>query len=171
MVQLDNAGALQQKALMDHFDLLTTRLQNMALSPAGLAIGSVSKKTMKIVNTITYLAGGVFKSKTTAAVPFTATTDDITNSASAIQEACYLVSIKNSDASVVVTKGTTAGSGLSVVPDTPTGHTPVAYAKIAVAAGATPFDATSDDLDAAHLTVTYVDLGFRAANFGTTATV
>lgn len=139
---------------------LLKSLRNMALSAAGLAIGSASKKTFKIVNTVTYLSDGVFKSKTTAAVPLTATTHDIAANASSVQEACYLLTLA-ANGDVTVTMGDIAtGSGNAKLPELPATGTPIGYVRIAVAAGSTKFDATSDDLDAAHLTCTYVDLGF-----------
>jgi len=90
-------------------------------------------------------------------IGFTATTDDITADAAKIQEATYLVYL--SDAGVItVLKGATADEDLSVCPDLPAG----AYGKmgevlIQVAAGATNFDASTDELDEAHLTVVFTD--------------
>lgn len=131
-------------------------LRNCALSSAGLAI-SGSKKKVLIGNTVTYLSGGLFKSKTTAEVGFTATTHDIAADASTVQEAVYAVSLQ-ADGTPIITMGAIAtGAGAAVRPQTPLGETLIGYVRVAVAAGATSFDATSDDLDAAHLTVTYTN--------------
>lgn len=147
------------------FDWATSKLKvlkgggvsNLSLTAAGLAIGT-SKPTVKIANTVTFLIAGVFKSKTTADTAFTATTHDITALAGSVQEAVYLVSL-NASGTVTLTKGTTAtGAGTALVPATPTGNAVVGHVRVAVDAGATDFDASSDDLDAAHLTVTYTDL-------------
>ncbi len=130
---------------------------NVGLSPAGLVIGSSDASTIKITNTVVFLNKGVFKSKSTAETAFTATTHDITALAGSIQEAVYLVSLQ-ADGTGIITKGTTAtGAGNAVIPDTPAGETAVGYLRLAVAAGSTDFDATSDDLSAGHLTDTYVD--------------
>lgn len=148
---------------------LRTNSLYCALSPAGLAIGTSSKKKILITNTTTYLSNGVFKSKTTAETAFTATTMDITNSTTTVQEAVYLVSL-DSSGNVTITKGqTTTGSGNAVAPATPTSKTPIGYVRIAVAAGATPFDASSDDLDSAHLTCTYTDICGRTPASAVTA--
>lgn len=150
---------------MDQFDHLHTRLSYMAVSSAGLAIGSSSKKAVKIANTVNYLHAGIFKAKTTAEVAFTATSHDIAANASTVQEAVYLLSVI-ADGTVTVTMGDIAtGAGNAKIPEIPSGKTPIGYVRVAVAAGSTKFDATSDDLDAAHLTVTYVNLGYLAPRF------
>lgn len=134
------------------------KVGNVCLSDGGLAIGSVSKKEVLIANTVIFLVKGVFYAKTTAEIAFTATTHDITAVAGSIQEAVYLYSV-NAAGTVTVTKGTTAtGAGNAAIPSTPAGTTAFGYLRIAVAAGATDFNATTDDLDAAHLTDTYVDI-------------
>lgn len=161
-----NAGkALNQQNLMDMFDLIHTRNKYRALSAAGLAIGSVSKAKILIANTVTYLHNGIFKSKTTAEVAFTATTHDIAPDASAVQEACYLVCLA-ADGTPSITMGAIAsGAGNAKLPAIPSDVTPIGYLRLAVAAGATLFDATTDELDEAHLTDTYVDLGFLCERF------
>ena len=63
------------------------------------------------------------------------------------------------DGTATLTAGTVAtGSGNATVPAPPSGECMIGYVRVAVDAGATPFDATSDDLDASHLTVAYVDM-------------
>ena len=158
MDALDAKYGLHNQDMMTGLDARNTAQRYQCFSLAGLAIGSVSKKTLKIVNTVTYSSNGIGKSKTTAAVAFTATTHDITASASTVQEACYLVTLA-SDGTPTVTMGTVStGAGTALLPSVPSGGTPIGFARIAVAAGSTIFDATSDDLDAAHLTVTYYDI-------------
>lgn len=133
---------------------------NLCLSAAGLTIGTVANTKVKIANTVTYLIGGVFKSKTTAEVAFTATTHDIPANASAVQEAVYVLSL-DGDGTPTLTMGLiTTGSGTAPIPDPPAGQAVIGYVRIAVAAGATPFDASSDALNAGHLTVTYTDVAF-----------
>jgi hypothetical protein len=155
------ALALNSQDLMTHLDARMTSLRYMCLSSAGLAISSAgsAKKKVKISNTTTYLVNGVFCSKTTAEVAFTATTHDIAANASSVQEACYLLTLV-ADGTPTITMGTVStGAGTALLPSVPSGGTPIGFVRIAVAAGSTIFDATSDDLDAAHLTTTYVNLG------------
>lgn len=149
----------------DQGALITSLLNSQlyrCLSAAGLAIGSVSKKTLKIVNTTTYLHNGIFKSMTTQVPVFTATTHDIAANADSVQEAVYLVcqGATSSDLCTVHMGAIATGSGNAKFPEIPSGKTVIGAVRVAVAAGATKFDATSDDLDAAHLTVTYYDIGF-----------
>ena len=165
MLALQKVEGLSTQPLMDLFDEINTQIRNMALTDPGLAIGSGSKKLVKIVNTVKFLSDGVFKSKTTAEVAFAATTHDIAPNADSIQEACYLMTLA-ADGTPTLTMGDIAtGSGVAVLPERPATGTPIGYVRIAVAAGATLFNATTDDLDAAHLTVTYVNLGFLGARF------
>lgn len=141
--------------------LITAQLYR-CLSAAGLAIGTVSKKTLKIVNTTVYLHNGIFKSMATQVPVFTATTHDIANNAASVQEAVYLV-CNGATASDLCTvhMGTVAtGAGVALFPDVPAGKTVIGAVRIAVAAGATLFNATTDDLDAGHLTATYYDIGY-----------
>lgn len=134
--------------------------KNLALSPAGLAIGVGSKAKVLIANTVVFLTDGVFASKTTAEVAFTATTHDIANDALLVQEACYLLSLDSSGTPTITKGATSSGAGTASVPNPPAGDTVIGYVRIAVGAGATPFDASTDLLDAAHITDTYVDLAY-----------
>lgn len=157
---------MNQQNVMDQFDHMYHRMGNRALSAAGLAIGTGSAAQVKITNTVTFLSDGVFKSKTTAEVAFTATTHDIPANASAVQEAVYLVMLA-ADGTPSLVMGTIAsGSGNAKLPEIPATGTPIGYLRLAVAAGATAFDASTDLLSAGHLTDTYVDLGWIAPKFG-----
>jgi hypothetical protein len=157
-------AAFHQQGVMDLFDAINTVHANRALSAAGLAIGTTSAAKVKIVNTVTFLSGGVFKSKTTAEVAFTASVHDIAANATAAQEAKYLLCL-DSAGTPTLTMGAIAGAGLSALPELPAGVSPIGYVKVSVAAGATKFTASTDLLSAGHLTVTYVDLGFIAPRF------
>lgn len=160
MRQLNYSAALNHAELAEYLDGLNTRLMNQALSAAGLAIGSSSKAKVLIANTVSYLNNGVFKSKMTAEVAFTATTHDIAANASAVQEAVYLLCLAADGTPSLIMGAIASGAGNAVVPETPAGKTPIGYLRLAVAAGSTKFDATTDELDESHLTDTYVDLGF-----------
>lgn len=137
--------------------LFRTPARNCALTSGALAIGSGSKKKVKIASTVTFLLDGAFKSKTTAEVAFTATTMDIAPDGATVQEAVYALSLDGSGTATITMGAIATGTGNAKVPAIPKAQALIGYVRIAVAAGATPFDATSDDLDAAHLTVTYTD--------------
>lgn len=166
MNKKDIKGGLYQKNLMDAFDALDTVEKYRCLSSAGLAIGSGSKAKVLIANTTSFLYNGIFGSKTTAEVAFTATTHDIPANAASVQEAMYLLSFSDVSGTPVLTMGTIAsGAGNAKLPEIPAAHTPVGAVRIAIAAGATAFDASSDNLDAGHITDTYYNYGWLAPRF------
>jgi hypothetical protein len=163
------AGSKQET--MDMFDSNHTAIANMCLAAAGLVIGSVSAAKVKIGNTVTYLSGGLFKSKASAEVAFTATTHDIPANALTAQEAVYLLTLA-ADGTPTLTMGAIAtGAGNALLPERPATGTPIGYVRIKVGAGATKFTAGTDVLTASHIaaggggSVTYVDLGFLAPRF------
>lgn len=136
---------------------LRTALANRCYGTAGLAIGTVASQ-VKIANTVPFTVNHEWGSRTTIDTAFTDVLHDIPASASEVREAVYLVTV---DAALVVRliMGAIAGgSGKATVPDAPVGQTAVGYVRVAVAAGATPFNASTDLLSAAHLTDTYVNL-------------
>ncbi len=170
MQTLDPLEALGQQDLMDFFDELQHALKYRNLTDAGLQIGTGSKKEVRQnAASVDYLIDGVFYNQGSAQeVGFTATDHDIAADASEVQEACYVVGI-DSSGNLSLTMGTIAsGAGNAKLPewdDLPTDEAFLGYVRIAVDAGATDFDATGDDLDAGHLSVTYVDLGWLLPNF------
>lgn len=138
-------------------------LLDRTLTDGGLAIGS-DKTKVQNANTVTFVNDGVFGAKTTAEYAFTATDHDIPAHPTLVQERVYLYSVTGT--TVTVTAGEIAsGAGNAVVPQTPAGTVPFGYLRLAVAAGSTPFDATTDELDEAHLTDTYVDLSVNVRDF------
>lgn len=150
--------ALNHTQLMRALDTIQTHFNTKNMSKGGLSIGTTSKKAVRLANTTTYAINGVVYQKAAAEVAFTATTMDIEADAATVQEAVYLVSI-NAAGTLALTKGATAtGAGNALIPETPSGSVALGYVRIAVAAGSTDFDASSDDLDAAHITDTYVDV-------------
>lgn len=164
MIATSPSSALHQQPLMDLLDGLNTSLKYRALSNPGLAVGTTTSQ-VKITNTTVFLNNGVFKSKATADTAFTATTHNILNSVSTVQEAIFLVCLDASGAVTLNMGAIATGSGAALIPAVPTSLTPVGYVRIAVAAGATPFTAASDLLSAGHLTVTYVSLGWLSPRF------
>ena len=165
MQQKDNIEALSQQNLMNTLDEIDTNLKYMCVSKAGMAIGSTSAEKVKFANTITYVHNGIVLQKTTAEVAFTATTHDITADADAVQEAMYMLCL-DADGNATLHMGDVAdGAGNAVLPERPSGKTPVGAVRVAVAAGSTDFNASTDDLSAAHITDTYYDLGYVGARF------
>lgn len=157
--KMDLGGKLA--ALVSLANGLHDVLLNHAKTAAGLTIGSSDPAKVKIANTVTFLIGGVFKSKTTAEVAFTATTHDIAPHATLVKECVYLLSLK-ADGTAIITKGVIAtGAGTALIPSTPASQAAIGHVRVAVAAGATLFDASSDALNAGHLTVTYTDVSYR----------
>ena len=137
---------------------MTPKIMNMALGKPLLAIGTSSAAAIKITNAFHLLVGGSPTTVAAAEKAFTATTHDIPANASLVQEAVYLLSADNAGA-VTLTMGTIAdGAGNATIPSTPANQVAFGYLRLAVAAGATDFDATTDLLSAGHLTDTYVDL-------------
>lgn len=158
------ASALHQQVLMDYFDQLHTQQQFRCLTDPDLEIGS-TKSEVALGDATNYLFGGAFKSKASGSVAFTADDHDIEANEDDVQEACYLVSF-NSGGNLVLTMGAVAtGAGAAAMPDVPANHTPIGAVRVAVDAGSTPFDAGSDDLDDAHLTVTFMNIGWMAPRF------
>lgn len=138
-------------------------IKNIVLTAAGLRIkGGSASPIAQNENAVTYVIDGVYKSKAQADVAFTATTHDIAADGSLVQEAVYAVSLQG-DGTITVTMGTIAdGAGNGAKPQAPEGEALIGYIRVAVDAGATDFDATSDDLDASHLTVTFEDVAFAS---------
>lgn len=117
-------------------------------SPA-LAIGSVSKA--KILNgAFTVVRNGVVSTIASAETAFTATTHDIADG----KEAIFLVYLDSSNA-ITLLKGDDAAADEAVCPDTPDGGLKIGEVKISVTGAI--FNASTDDLDAAHITDTYTD--------------
>lgn len=148
---------------------LANKLRHLALyhcvSPAGLAIGTSDPAKVKIVNTTQYVQNGVIKSKTTAEVAFTATSHDIAPHASLVKEACYTVYLDAGTPGIAMGQ-IVIGSGNAIAVDAPAGSTEIGVVRVAVDAGATPFDASTTQLDDGALTVTYEDRYGIPLNFG-----
>lgn len=165
MEALQKKEGFAHQAFMDMFDELNTNLRNRCLTDPGVVIGTGSVAKIKLGGTPTYLNGGIFYAASSAEAAFTATTHDIEADADTIQEACYLLCIDASDALTIHMGAIAAGSGNALLPEIPAGLTPLGYLRLAVAAGATDFDASTDLLSAAHLTDTYYDIGFLSPRF------
>jgi len=133
-----------------------TQAAGICVTSPGLAIGSGSKKKVLITNTFLFWdsASTLPKKKTTAEIDFTATDHDVVANASAARERWYLLSIVAAG-TVTITAGVQGAVGAGTFPATPSGGTPIGAVRLEVAAGATDFDATTDELDEAHITDEY----------------
>lgn len=154
-----------KQALMNYMDKLHDALNYRMLGNPTVAIGTTSKKTIKTTTAVACV-NGVLVSVTGAETAFTATTHDIAANASAVQEAVYLVVADSAGTITLVMGDIATGAGNALIPACPAGKVALGYARIAIAAGATAFDASSDDLDAAHITDTYVSFGGNASLLG-----
>lgn len=114
-------------------------------------IGTTSAKALKSDAFSAYL-GGVAVPVAAVETAFTATTHDV----AADKEARFLVCCSRAGVLTLV-KGADAVAGASVDPAA-TADT-VVVGRVTIVTVGSAFDATTDDLDAAHLTVTYEDLG------------
>jgi len=165
MNTLSKEAAQSHQQLMDLFDELNTNLQNRCLTDPGVVRGTGDAHLVKLGGTPTYLNGGIFYAASSAEVAFTATTHDIEADADTVQEACYLLCIDAADALTLHMGAIATGAGNALLPEIPTDLTPLGYLRLQVAAGATDFDASTDLLSAAHLTDTFVDIGFLSPRF------
>jgi hypothetical protein len=97
-------------------------------------------------------------------VAFTATTHDVADPDASGREITYLLSMTTGGSTPTITAGTIAALGASAAPATPAGHVVLGTVKVAHD-GTAIFDATTDELDEAHLTDTYTP----ATAYGETA--
>lgn len=119
-----------------------------------LAEGTSSKKELKH-STFNVRALGVVEAVTGAEVAFTATGHDILDPDAQARGALYVISVAQGG-TVTITKGDDALAGQEVAPDLPANEAKMGEVLIQHN-GTAIFNAVSDDLDAAHLTVVYTD--------------
>jgi hypothetical protein len=137
-------------------------------SAPGIAIGSVSKKEI-LTAAFTVVQNGEARTVASAETAFTATTHDIADPDANPREAYYTLSLKNDD-TITITKDADAAEDAAVKGPGVLGELVIGHVKIQHN-GTAIFDATTDDLDAAHLTVTYEDAQDLGASDLTAATI
>ena len=140
------------KALLDDIeeDLNVVNNDKILGNPT-LAIGSSSKKKVKN-SAFSVMRDGVVSTIDSTETAFTATTDDLAKSTGAVYNV-YL----DATNTIKILKGTATAGGIGAVcPATPSGGMKIGEVKIVVNADAI-FDATTDDLDSAHITDTYTN--------------
>lgn len=128
---------------------------SLLLSAPGLAIGTQSKADIAYEELL-WQVDGVRYRLPAGEVSFTATTHDIADPDDDPREAIYVLSVAAGAEDVTITKSDTAAEGEAVAPDTPEGHVKLGEVLIQHD-GSDEFDATTDDLDAAHLAVSFSD--------------
>jgi hypothetical protein len=181
MLALDPNVALGRQDLMTYLDLCNIASRNVVLDPAGTAIGVGSTAKVLLTNTIGYTVGavsgaalgGIFKSKTTAEVAFTATTMNIPANAASIQEACYYMCVNAAGTLSIVMGAIATGAGNAQWPERSAVADGLAIwggVRIAVAAAAPgsthDFVAGTTALSDGRLSaVTYYDFGYIAPAF------
>jgi hypothetical protein len=162
MNKLDIKYGRFDQNLMDMFDKVNTAVKYQSFSVGGVVIGTGSAAKVKVTNSVTFIYNGTPYTKATNEVAFTATTHDIPASATTVQEAMYAVCYNDATASapVLVMGDIATGSGKAVMPSAEklAGMVVVGAVRVAIAAGATPFDASTDLLSAGHITDTYYDI-------------
>lgn len=164
-MSLPNPGAgISNKDLIGLLKAVTCR----GISSAGVVIGTGSAAKVKWGSSIVASVNGSIVTVTTNEAAFTATSDDIAASASVVREAIYLL-VVDAAGTVSLFKGDEAsGAGAAAWPACPTDKACVGAVRVAVAAGTTPFDASTDLLSAGHITDTYYNLTCSPADIGQT---
>lgn len=155
-------------------DNLAIAISNMILSAPGMVQGSGVNTKLKAGNTTTYLSAGVLATKTTFEIPFTTSGNgsftgayDVTPNAGSVQERVYVVYLNAAGTATMIVGAQATGSGNGLYPDMPgaggtglrtPGLTPIGGVRIAVAAGASGFQAnTTQPATSGAVTATYFD--------------
>lgn len=131
-------------------DLNTVLTGDYLISLPVLAIGSTKAQVAN--GAFTFAVNGIQEQKAAVAAgtAFTATTHDIADGSAR----AFTISIATGG-TITITAGTAAVGTTATAPATPAGE--VKMGEVLIAASGAIFNATTDDLDAVHLTVTYTD--------------
>jgi len=133
-----------------------------------LAIGTSSAAEVKVAAFTVEQAGGT-RTISSAETAFTATTHDIADPDTDPREAYFTLSVDKAD-TITITKGSDAAEDAAVKIAGPPGELVIGWVLVQHN-GSAIFNATTDDLDAAHITATYEDAPLNAAANMTAATV
>lgn len=165
MKTFDKSHADFKANIADGLDMILDFVANMCTAGT-VGIGTASKAKVKVLTAISFMYHGVPKKIAAATeVAFTATTDDITADADTVQERTYLL-VSNGTTNKLVA-GDQADTGLSQDPSEALigDNAVVGRVVLQIAAGSTDFDASTDLLDAAHITDVYESVGLYAPRF------
>lgn len=137
----------------DLFGVLQEVPETTLLSVPSLGIGSTPANVA--TSAFSFRVDGTREDKAAVAAgtAFTATTHDIADPDAEPREAIYVLSVAAGGA-ITITKGADAAADEAVAPATPADEVKIGEVKIQHD-GTAIFDATTDSLAAAHLTVTY----------------
>lgn len=164
-MSLPNPGVgLANKDLQGFLKTLTCR----GMASAGIVIGTSSAAQVKWGSSIVASVNGKIVTVTTNEVAFTATTHDIPASATTVREAVYAVEVDAAGTVTLKMGEIASGSGNAVWPAASTDKAVVGGVRVAVAAGSTPFDASTDLLSASHITDTFYNVTCSPIDLGET---
>lgn len=138
------------------------------VTSAGVVIGTGSAAKVKWGSSIVAVVNGNIVTVTTNEQAFTATTHDIAASATVVREAVYALCVDTAGTTSLVMGDITSGSGTALWPVAPADLAIVGGVRVAVAAGSTSFDASTDLLSAGHITDTYYNVAFSPTDAGQT---
>ncbi len=124
------------------------------ISLPGLVIGTSSAAAVKQTG-FNFRALGFEETKAGDETAFTATTHDILDPDALARGAIFVLSIAQGG-TITITKGADALAGLEVAPATPSNECKLGEVLVQHN-GSAIFNASSDDLDAAHLTAVFTD--------------
>lgn len=145
-------GALADQTVMTAMDNMSIGVMNAALTSAGLVIGSSATTAVKIANTVTYQIAGIFYSKTTAEIAFTA--GAASNIANGFEQV-FMLTLDTSGNGLLVPGAPSLGAGTALIPERPSiAYAPVGYVRI-YCGGASTFTGGTTALSATGLVVTY----------------
>lgn len=165
MKTFDKSHADFKANIAEGLDMILDFVANMPLGGT-IGIGTTSKAKVKVLTQIDFLYHGKLKSvAANTEVAFTATTDDITADATTDQDRTYLL-VSNGTITKLVA-GVQADTGLSEDPSEALigDNTVLGRIVLTVGNGSTDFDASTDLLDAAHITDVYEMEGLYAPRF------
>lgn len=153
------------------FNALRTMVRNALTgdycrSTPSLQIGTSSKKAVRNNAAFTFNINGMPYSKAAAETAFTATTHDVADGYTRIftVQISAAGTITFSPGTAVLTANASTAEGGAVTADN------AKIGEVKIAADGAIFNATTDDLDASHLTVTYTnwDIATQSADFALT---
>jgi hypothetical protein len=133
---------------------------NICNTPPGLQLGTSSAKAVRAGTAFTATVLGMPYTNAVSETAFTATTHDIADG----YKRYFRVEVPaGTNGTVILTPGTAVlAASTAVVPDATAAH--ATLGTVLIEADGAIFNASTDDLNASHLTVTYTDWDYAAYN-------
>ena len=165
-IDTEQEEALRAQVANIVLDLEKIRVQiaggdGILAAASGMAIGTTKTDVLNAATSV-LLRGSGAVTVASAETAFTATTHDIADADANPKEKWYAFSVQADGSTITITMGAIAEADLAVKPVAPAGEVVLGWVKIQHN-GTAIFDADTDLLDAAHLTVTYEDAPIMAA--------